>query len=452
MYGIWLDLRNSLVTTEENLSIVLIQGTLVVGYSGHILDHDAVIGVLALLVENMVGFNHVIHDIGLGDLLGAELLMGAQVLTIVVTQVIVAGDGGQLDAGTDEEVNKSGFHLGLARLEVISANVGIVLLRQLNSTGNKGVLGRSVDKGSVLKDTGHGENGGGGDLLMALLNRLEEVISGIIHTLDDVGITFGVGRPHHDDFVKTILFFELSNVFAQMLNVGQRSLATLDQIVGTVLLVGSNEVRVVNGRQWDVRGHFLLNQSLEAGLQNLGTIHSLSKVQLANVPAANDKIIGVDHGQDLMERNIDILVSFGIGSQLHCGAHDNGAIVIGLLLSLLGRPDEVAAVGNDTGGDSRTVVTAPADKHHTGLGHLPFDLEVVQSLSRGGHELAIRVCFDLGSTIGVLGLDFAIRISDIGRVDCEDIIGGSLDSAPVSVGVTPVSGSRMLLCVRGHVG
>lgn len=92
---------DSLMTTEEDLSIVLVQGTFVVTNSGHVLDDNGMVWMLPLLVQDSVGSDHVINHIGLGDLLGAELLLGAQIHAVVVTQVVVAGDGGELDTSTD---------------------------------------------------------------------------------------------------------------------------------------------------------------------------------------------------------------------------------------------------------------------------------------------------------------------------------------------------------------
>src|SRR5689334_14213352 len=73
-------LRDGLVAAHKNLGVVLIKGTLVVTNSGHVLDDDGMVGVLAGAVEHAVGLNHVIDNVGLGDLLGAELLLRRQVL------------------------------------------------------------------------------------------------------------------------------------------------------------------------------------------------------------------------------------------------------------------------------------------------------------------------------------------------------------------------------------
>ena len=206
-----IDLRDSLVTTHEDLGIVLIQSTLVVTNSRHVLDNDSVIRVLTLLVEHIVCRNHVIDDIGLGDLLGAELLLGAQVLAIVVAKMVVRCNGSELDTSADQEVNKSRLHLGLARLEVISANEGLVFLGKLNATSNEGVLRRAVDEWSTFKDRSNSENGGRSDFLMAILNCLHEVISGVVDAWNELCETLSVGGPLNNDLVQTVLGLEVTN-------------------------------------------------------------------------------------------------------------------------------------------------------------------------------------------------------------------------------------------------
>lgn len=441
-------LRNSLVTTHEDLGIVLVKSTLVVSDSRHVLDDNAVVGVLALLVQNVVGLNHVVHDVGLGDLLGAELLLGAQVLAVVVAQVVVAGNGSQLDTSIDKEVNKSRLHLGLAGLEVITADEGVVLLSQLNGTRDKGVLRRTVDEGCLVENTGDSKNGGGRNLFVALLNGLEEVVSSVVDAGNDVGISLSVGSPHDNDLVEAVVRLEVTDILTELLNVGVASLAALEDIVGTVFLVGSNEVRVVDGLEGDHLSHLLLDEGLQSGLKDLSAVHGLSQVHLANVPTTNNEVIGVDHGQNIVEGDVDVGVGLGIRSKLHGRSHNKGAVVVGLTGTLLGVPDEVAAVGENTSSDSGTIVAAPADQHHADLGNLAVDLEVILSLLGSSNKVAIGVSLDAGSTVGVLGLDLGVRIGDIGRVDDESS-GGSSGSA-VS-GNRPVRGARGNLRVGSHI-
>ena len=93
------------MSSHEDLRIVLIQSTLVVTNGWHILDDYCVIRMLALLVKDRVGFNHVIDNVGFGDLLGAELLLGAEVLSVIIPKMVVAGNGGEFDTSTDQEVD-----------------------------------------------------------------------------------------------------------------------------------------------------------------------------------------------------------------------------------------------------------------------------------------------------------------------------------------------------------
>jgi len=92
--GIFTDIEDAdgLVTTHKDLSVVFVESTLVVSNGGHVLDDDAVIWVLTLGIELGVGSDHVVNNIGLGDFLGAELLLRAQIFAVVVTKMVVASN------------------------------------------------------------------------------------------------------------------------------------------------------------------------------------------------------------------------------------------------------------------------------------------------------------------------------------------------------------------------
>ena len=198
------------MTTHEDLGVVLIQSTLVITNGRHVLDDDGVVRVFVLLVEHTVCRNHVIDDVGLGDLLGAELLLGAQVLAIVVAKMVIGCNGSEFDTSADQEVDESRLHLGLARLEVITTNEGVVLLGKFNATSNEGVLWRAIDEWGTLKDRCNSENGGRSDLGMAVLDCLHEVISGVVDARNELGETLGVGGPLNDDLVQAVLGLEIT--------------------------------------------------------------------------------------------------------------------------------------------------------------------------------------------------------------------------------------------------
>ena len=433
---------DGLVSTAEDLGVVLVQSALVVADSGHVLDDDGVVGMLLLIVEDLVGSNHVVNHVGLGNLLGAELLLGAQVLAVVVAQVVVAGNRGELDTGVDQEVHKGRLHLGLARLEVITANVGTLLLGKVNSTRDEGVLGRTVDERSILQNRSHGEDSGWSNFQMTSLDGVEEVVRGVVDARDDVGVTLSVGSPHDNDLVEAIVGLELANVLLDVLDMSPASLGALNHIVGPVLLVGGDEVGVVDtGKRLDL-GHFLAHQLLETRLEDLSPIHSVGQVHAADIPATHDEIVGVGHGEHIMEGNIDLIAGLGIGTQLDGRAHDNGAVVIGGLFALTGLPGEATTVGNETSSHSGTVVSTQTDHHDTEFAHLAVDLEVVGGRLGSSDQLVVGGARDVGGVIGILGLDLIVGIDHIGRVDGEK---GSR-TRPVH----GASGSNIRTCVGSH--
>ena len=436
--------RNGLVTAAEDLGVVLVKSALVVADGGHVLDHDGVVRVLALLVEDRVGGDHVVDHVRLGDLLGAELLLGRQVVAVVVAQVVVRGNGGQLDTGVDEEVSESRLHLGLAGLEVVTADEGTLALGKLNGAGNEGVLGRTVDEGSALENAGNREDGGGGDLLVTGLNGLEEVVGGVVDALNQLGVTLGVGSPEDDDLVEAVGSLEVANVLADLLNVLHAGLGAGENVVGTVLLVGGNEVGVVDGGEGNHLGHLLADELLHGGLKDLGAVHGLIEGHAGDIPAADDEVVGVDHGKDVVEGNVNVL-ALGVDAELDGGTHDDGAIVVGLLGALLGGPAVLVLVGEDAGGNGGTVVAAPADQHHTGLGDLAVDLEVVEGLLGDGN-IVVALEGALGGAVGVLGADLLVGVDNVGRVDNESLGGGVDVSITVGMSAVGAVGLRRHFC------
>lgn len=83
---------------------------------------------------------------------------------------------------------------------------------------------------------------------MIVFNGFEKVVSSVVDIFDNVGVMFSVGSLYDNDFVKIIGFFEVVDIFVEMFNVSYGSFSIFDKVVGMVFLVGSNEVRVVNGR------------------------------------------------------------------------------------------------------------------------------------------------------------------------------------------------------------
>ena len=200
------------------------------------------------------------------------------------------------------------------------------------------------------------------------------------------------------------------------------SLAAFDQIIGTVFLVGGDEIWVVDAGKRDHLSHLLLNLSFEGWFKNCSSVHCLSQIHATNIPTTDDKIIRVNHRQDIMKGDIDIFGRLCVRTQLHGRAHNNRAIVVGSTRAFASVPDETTTVGNDTGSDRGTIVPTPSDKHHTGLGNLAIHLEIIDSLLWSGYEVAFGSLVDQGGTISVLRFDLVLRVGNIGRVDDEEIL------------------------------
>lgn len=121
-------------------------------------------------------------------------------------------------------------------------------LGKLDTPGDKGVLGRTVDEGDSLKNRSHGKDGRGRNFLVRRLDSSEQVVGRVIDTRDDVGVSLGVGGPQDDDIVELIVLFEVSDIGPDVVQVGLLVIAG-NQIVSPVSLVGCDEVGVYRSVQ-----------------------------------------------------------------------------------------------------------------------------------------------------------------------------------------------------------
>ena len=325
-------------TAEEDGGDVLIHSTLGVTDVGNILDDDSVIGVLRRLVEDGVGGNHIIDDGGLGDLLGAELLLLRKVLTVIVTQVVVGNDGTRLDTSIDEEIDEDRLHLSLTRLEVITTNEDAALLSKLHDTGDEGVLGRTVDVGDTLEDRSNSEESRGRDLGLVSLDGLEQVLGSVVQTSTELREALSVSRPDDDDLVESLLLLEGADIVTEVLD-DLLLVSSRDEVVGTISLVGSDEVSRVDGRQRNDVLHVGDELTLQIPVQNLGALHGISEVHSRDIPTGENDVIGVDHGDQTAEGDEDLLTVLVL-ADTDGGGLGQRAEVVGNLDSLLSLPGD----------------------------------------------------------------------------------------------------------------
>jgi len=349
------------LATEENLRGVLIHGTLAVPDVRHVLDDDAVIRVLARAIQDRIGPHHVVYDVGFRDLLGTEGLRGGEIAAVVVSEMVVADNGDGLETGTNEEIDEDGLELGLTRLEVITTDNDVVLHGKIYKTRDKGVLGGTVDKGDTLENRGDTIEGRGGNLGLIALNGRKEVFGAIIKTGDNLGETLSVGGPEDNNLVDTRGSFEAANLLTDSLDLVL--LGTLDDVISTLFLIGSNEVSIVDTGHRKQILHIRNELLLKIPVKNLSTLHGLGQVKVGDIPTANDNIIGVNERKKAIEGNINLLTL--IIANAESGSLGKRTVKVGLLKTLLGHPCDAMLVGEQTSRKSRSIVATPTNQEDT---------------------------------------------------------------------------------------
>lgn len=163
--------------------------------------------------------------------------------------MVVRGDGERLDTGVDQELGENTLDLGLTRLEVITTDERLVLFGELDAAGNKSVLWGTIDERRTFEDTGNGEQGRRGHLVVGRLDCLEQVLGSVVDTWKDLGVSLSVGGPEDDQVVEIILRLEVADVGPEFLEV-LLLVVTGNEVVGSVCLVGGDEVGVCVCSVW----------------------------------------------------------------------------------------------------------------------------------------------------------------------------------------------------------
>ena len=200
---------------------------------------------------------------------------------------------------------------------------------------------------------------------MRSLDSVQEVISGVINARYNVAVTLSVGGPKDDNTVQFIVLFEQADIGTDLFKVCLL-IGSWEEVIGTFLLVGRNEIRIVNRRQgFADKGHVGRDLALEVIIEDLGTLHGFVKGKARYIPTTENEVVGVDHGEDITDGDVDILRSGRVSSNLHSGSAENRADVVGLLGTLLRVPDDVVAIGKNGSAQSRTVVAADTNHHQS---------------------------------------------------------------------------------------
>ena len=187
-----------------------------------------------------------------------------------------------------------------------------------------------------------------------------------------------------------------------------------NHVIRAIALVGSDVVGVVD------RGHRMhilqvrIHDLLEIVVVDSSALHSVTDVHRADIPSADDQVVGVHQRQQSLER--DVQVTSRNGSNLHGRALGDGAVVVRVLLALLRMPSDLVLVGKNSSRHRGSVVATPADEHHSNLGNASVGLEHILLVLGSNHNLSV---LDLGLTrvVHVVGGDRIVGIGDVGGVN-----------------------------------
>ncbi len=314
------------------------------------------------LVEQVVSSDHVIDDRALADFLAPELALSAEVAPVVVAEVVVRGDAEGLDASVDEELGEDRLELRLSALEVVAADERPVPLRERDAPGHERILRGAVDEWHALEDRRDCEERRGRHLFMRRLDCVQEVVCGVIHAREDLGEALRVGCPEDDDLLELVVGLELANVGAELLEVGLFVVARKN-VICTLLLIGGDEVWVIDGGERLDWGHEGDKLALEVPGEDLGTLHSCIERSTRDVPAADDDVIGVYSREDGGEGDMNILSRRGVDAKANGRSTEDRANVVGRLNAFLRAPGDVVGVGEDSGGQGGAIVAAKTNHH-----------------------------------------------------------------------------------------
>lgn len=156
---------------------------------------------------------------------------------------------------------------------------------------------------------------------------------------------------------------------------------------------GNAQVRVVDARERNDLAHVGDELALEVPFEDLGAAHGLVERHAADVPAADDEVVGVDHREHVADGDVHVLARLGVKAEAHCGSNsttaqrdlrltvwtsptgssaDERADVVWRLDTVARVPADVVAVREHGAGEGRAVVAAEADEHQTVRPREPF--------------------------------------------------------------------------------
>merc|ERR1719410_1970215 len=233
------------------------------------------------------------------------------------------------------------------------------------------VLRRAIQVEDLLFNGSHAIEHGGRQRFVLLYSSLQ-----IIKLIDLWKKEhFSVRCPEQDNLFGTS--FHISDVAPDLFD--ELAVRSSHHIVSSAGLICGNVIWVEGCRE----RHDLLQITSELlkqrGLKNFGAQCSLVEVSRIDVPTANFKINGVDHGNQLLDRLVHILdrTAFLIEAvaAMSCRALREGSIKVCLLLTIFSQPRKLVAIRNDSCGEGGAIVATETNEHDANTRHAPVRLD-----------------------------------------------------------------------------
>lgn len=217
-----------------------------------------------------------------------------------------------------------------------------------NDSGVEGILRRTVQVNDLLLDASHAVKNRGRKWLVSGNSLLKIVNGGDLRKK----VHLCVCGPENNNFIA--FRFLLLNVFSKFID--NFLVGTMENIVGSITLVSSNEIRVESSLHRLNSLKILLKLFDESRLKNVSSLAGIIDTLFTNIPTRDDQINWINHGQKILDRLVDIIklsISFVVLESSVAGSTlCEGTKHVGLNLTVFGVPSDLLLVGNDTSSES----------------------------------------------------------------------------------------------------
>ena len=136
-------------------------------------------------------------------------------------------------------------------------------------------------------------------------------------------------------------------------------------------MISCDEFLVQNGRERNDVLKVFFEGVHERWLKDMRSLAGVIDVGFVDVPSADFKITWVDHWHKVLDWLVDVLEVVGLlivfVSNVSGGSLGEGTVEVWVLNTSLGLPSLFLFVGEDSGNESRSVVSSKADKHDSKL-------------------------------------------------------------------------------------